>query len=764
MRSVLPINRQWYYKPSFTPEDSASGLDVKQFTQVQLPHANIELPYNYFSDEDFRFVSCYKRSLAVPAQWAGQRVFIDFEGVMCEARVYLDGQPVGTHKGGYTPFSIEITQYVYFGSEHLLTVAVDSTERPDIPPFGNTIDYLTYGGIYREVQLRAVPQGFVQDVFVKTPQVLADAKQLLVQVSLDGVAGDEHTLDVALLDGEQTLAKQQGIAVNGGSITVAFEGLMDVALWTPEQPKLYQVVVALCQAGNQKDQLCVRMGFRDAQFRADGFYLNGERMQLRGLNRHQAFPYVGYAMPARVQRKDADILKEELGLNIVRTSHYPQSRHFLDRCDEIGLLVFEEIPGWQHIGDEEWKQQSLRDVKEMILRDRNHPSIILWGVRINESQDDHDFYAATNALAHQLDDTRPTGGVRYLVGSELLEDVYTMNDFVHDNGYAQEIASQIANFDTYDSSNIFQGKEIALRKPQDVTGLDHSVPYMVTEYNGHMYPTKRFDQEERCVEHALRHARVQNAAYEIDGIAGAIGWCAFDYNTHRDFGSGDQICYHGVMDMFRIPKFAAAVYRSQLPPQQQVVMQPLTYWSRGERSIGGIIPLVVLTNCDTIEFIYDGELFGTYQPDRKTYPGLPHPPVVINDKLGHWGNSWQDGEFIGYIDGKEVARQKFAGNQVPSQLQVVADDTSLNAGDMDATRIVISALDQLGNTMPFYMEPVEVCVSGAGELIGPDSLCLIGGQTAIWVRTTGEAGHIDISVKSARLGVREISLAVNQPE
>ena len=136
-------------------------------------------------------------------------------------------------------------------------------------------------------------------------------------------------------------------------------------------------------------------------------------------------------MPKSAQMKDADILKYDLSLNIARTSHYPQSKHFLNRCDEIGLLVFEEIPGWQHIGGQEFKENTLKNVEAMIKRDFNHPSIIIWGVRINESLDDHDLYVKTNELARKLDPTRPTGGVRYLHNSEFLEDVYTFNDFIH---------------------------------------------------------------------------------------------------------------------------------------------------------------------------------------------------------------------------------------------------------------------------------------------------------------------------------------------
>ncbi|MCA9886640.1 MAG: glycoside hydrolase family 2 protein, partial [Anaerolineae bacterium] len=177
------------------------------------------------------------------------------------------------------------------------------------------------------------------------------------------------------------------------------------------------------------DERSIRTGFRQAEFRDDGFYLNGELFQLRGLNRHQMWPYIGGAAPARLQRKDAETIRYELGCNIVRTSHYPQSPYFLQRCDEIGLLVFEEIPGWQHIGDADWQDLVLRDVRAMIERDWNHPSIIMWGVRINESWDNSELYTRTNALARFLDPTRPTGGVRFFLGSEFLEDVYTYNDF-----------------------------------------------------------------------------------------------------------------------------------------------------------------------------------------------------------------------------------------------------------------------------------------------------------------------------------------------
>ncbi|WP_179030968.1 glycoside hydrolase family 2 protein [Paenibacillus kribbensis] len=763
MRTILPLNDQWFYRPEYVESEVNAGIDVSRYEPILLPHTNVELPYNYFDDKAFQFVSTYKRKLDVPADAKGKRVYVDFEGVMSYAQVYLNGVKAGEHKGGYTPFSIELTELAEYGGSNMLTVVVDSTERDDIPPFGAVIDYLTYGGIYREVQLRIVEPVHFGTVFVQTPEPLAASKAVRVTVELEGMDAQQDDLAVGLrlLDGGSLKAETGPTAVTAGDMALELKELNGLQLWELDDPKLYEAELTLLRNGEELDQLTVRFGFREAEFQPDGFYLNGRKLKLLGLNRHQSYPYVGYAMPKRAQRRDADILKEELGLNMVRTSHYPQSRHFLDRCDEIGLLVFEEIPGWQHIGGEAWKEQAVKDVEDMIIRDRNHPSIVIWGVRINESQDDHDLYARTNELARKLDPTRATGGVRYIVGSELLEDVYTMNDFVHDGGHKKYLAKEIRNFDTYDDTEGVDGETTGLRQPSFVTKLDHPVPYLVTEYNGHMYPTKRFDQEERVMEHALRHTRVQNASYADEGIAGAIGWCAFDYNTHADFGSGDKICYHGVMDMFRLPKFAANVYRSQKHAEQEIVMEPVTYWSRGERNIGGIVPLVVFTNCDEVEFIYGDERKGVYRPSREKYPALPHPPVVIDELTGQWGMKWEDAVLIGYVDGQEVIRRRYSRNPVPTELRVSADDTVLEAGDWDVTRVVVDALDEYGNGLPFYADPVSVEVEGVGELIGPSSLALIGGRIAFWIRTKGEAGNICVKVSApSRFSPQELSIIV----
>jgi beta-galactosidase len=288
-----------------------------------------------------------------------------------------------------------------------MTVVVDSHENVLVPPFGGAMDYLGYSGIYREVRLEVLNREHITDIEIQTPNPIHE-NTVVLNISL---STDFGMLEINVSSQELNVVTTK-VKVQAATMQVKID-IGQKNLWDCDDPYLYTVDVKLRQNEQVIDGLKKRFGFREAIFKADGFYLNGKKMKLIGLNRHQSYPYIGYAMPQSVQNEDADILKNELGCNMVRTSHYPQSTHFLNRCDEIGLLVMEEIPGWQHIGAEEWQELTLLAVREMIIRDRHHPSIILWGVRINESPDHHELYTKTNALASELDSTRPTGGVRY---------------------------------------------------------------------------------------------------------------------------------------------------------------------------------------------------------------------------------------------------------------------------------------------------------------------------------------------------------------
>ncbi|HUI43339.1 MAG TPA: glycoside hydrolase family 2 TIM barrel-domain containing protein [Terriglobia bacterium] len=735
-RHVLSLNRDWLYGGRALPGSSAAGFDDSKFERVTLPHSNLRLPWHSFDEKEYQFVSIYRRHLRLPEELRGRRIFVDFDGAMTASTVTLNGRKLGEYLGGYTPFSFELTKDLKWGADNVLAVEVDSTERPDIPPFGGNIDYLTFGGIYREVRLRAVPDLYLENVFAKPVDVLSAGRRVDVKCFLSAPAAapsSAASLKVELRDGDRVLASQTEdvqVTAEGGAPVIPLTNLGEIRLWGLETPKLYHVTARLYEGDKLTDEYTTRIGFREARFTPDGFQLNGATVKLRGLNRHQTFPYRGAAMPARVQRRDAQILKHDLKCNLVRTSHYPQSPHFLDACDEVGLLVFEEIPGWQHIGGQAWQDLAVRNVGEMIRRDWNHPAIILWGVRINESLDDHDFYTRTNALAHQLDDSRQTGGVRYLVNSELLEDVYTRNDF----GFP-------------------------LMPPNYPL-------YLNTEFVGHTFPTKRYDNVDRVMEHVLRHARVHDQLASDKRYAGGIGWCAFDYNTHYNFGSGDRICYHGVTDIFRIPKPAAFFYRSQCDPKEDVVLEPCFNWSQGDQSVGGgVRRAVICSNCDHLKVYLKDELIQEVDPDRATYPHLPHAPFIA-DLMSPALEAWGDLRIDGYLNGEKVASKTLPGNDTDHDLQVEPDDRELDGDGIDCTRVVLKVTNAEGSWRPFSTGSVLVKIEGPGEIIGENPFSLAGGVGAVWVRAKESAGTIRLHAEHPYLGSRtaEIKVRPASPE
>lgn len=752
----------WEFTPQWSDEFPTGGGEARA---VRLPHTCKELPLHCIDPEDYQMLCGYRRTLDVPAGLAGKRLFLQLDGAAHIATVYVNGVEAATHRCGYTAFRVEVTKLVEPGRSNLLAVKLDTSENPSIPPFGFVVDYLTYGGLYREAWLDVRENGYITDIYVTTPT----STTANVKVATDG-APDGAKLEVSILD-------SAGKTVWAGAAGKA--NVPDARPWDTARPDLYRCEVRLLAPdGMELDRQEAAFGFRTAQFKADGFYLNGKKTFLRGLNRHQSYPYIGYAAPEALQREDARILKEELGCNAVRTSHYPQSQYFIDECDRLGLLVFTEIPGWQHIGNGAWKGQACQNVREMVLQYRNHPSIILWGVRINESLDDDEFYARTNAITHELDPSRQTSGVRYLEKSSLLEDVYAYNDFSHN------------------------GRTPGAKPKKEVTS-DMGKALLISECNGHMFPTKPFDTWARRQEQALRHLRVQDAAWKEH--AGCFGWCMFDYPTHKDFGSGDRICYHGVMDAFRNPKLAAAAYASQ--GEGAPVLTVGSSMDIGDYPAGRMGRVYVFSNADEVA-LYKNGVFVTRLCQNRT-SSLPHPPFVVDDTIGElletqegfppekakllrecllaagkyglaglpvsykakmawcmarYGMKFQDGvdlygkyvanwggeatvwRFDGIKDGKTVASVTCRPS-AKLHLEVKVSHTSLTEGasyDMAAIRVRI--LDGNGSPAPYAQLPVSFALSGNAELAGPATVTAEGGMCGAYVRTLGTTGTAVLTV------------------
>lgn len=732
-RLVFPFNRNWRFSAQRSPNDTAIDFDDSKFDQVTIPHTNKRLPWHSFDEKSYQFVSIYRRKFRLPPEARGRHVFVDFEGAMTASTVWMNGQRLGEYKGGYTPFSFELTQHVTWDADNLLAVELDSTERPDIPPFGGQIDYLTFGGIYRDVRLRVVQSTYIENIFVSTGAVLSDQPTVAVSCFIGRLEAQQSpiTLEAELRDKDHVVATVHQPIPAGPASTdpvsydITLSRFGSIRRWDLENPNLCTMVVRLQQNGTLIDEDRRRFGFRTAGFTDHGLELNGQNVKLRGLDRHQTFPWVGQAMAARGQRRDAYILKRELKCNIVRTSHYPQSPDFLDACDELGLLVFEEIPGWQHVGDEKWQEISIDNVRRMIRRDWNHPSIILWGVRVNESHDYHDFYTKTNAVAHELDPTRQTGGVRYFYDSEFLEDVFTMNDF----GFP-------------------------LRPP-------NHPKYLNTEFCGHTYPTKMNDTGERLSEHIRRHARVHNTIAGSAQYAGGLGWCAFDYDTHDEFGSGDRICYHGVSDIFRLPKPAAFFYQSQCDPSEEIVLEPAFQWSAADDWSQVMESAIVCSNCDHLKFYVGDQLTVEADPDRTTFGNLPHPPFTVNLRKGPKKATLK---IEGYLGGKKVVEKLYAHDGIDRQFLLTADDTTLAADGADSTRVSMRVADEYGNLRRYSTGAISLSLEGPAEIIGDNPFSLFGGCGAVWIRAKHEPGTAVLKATHPVLGAKEVRISIEPGE
>ncbi len=790
MKNRIYLNNEWRFSEIFEPEMIKAEYDESSMKEVRIPHTCKETPFHYFDEHIYQMVSGYRRKIEASKQWEGKCVLLTLDGAAHDCEVYLNETKVGEHHCGYTAFTMDISKVLKYGEENILTVKVDSREDLNIPPFGYVIDYMTYGGIYRDVYLDIKNPVYLEDIFlhaeVKKTSDAGTAK-LFSDITFQGNADGMKIRQFIRKKGNEDfepLGKE--IEVNGEKKVQISWPIGKVELWEINQPALYEIKTQLLNKDDVVDENIIVYGFRKAEFRKDGFYLNDRKLKIRGLNRHQSYPYVGYAMPKSMQCMDADVLKLELGLNAVRTSHYPQSHYFLDRCDEIGLLVFTEIPGWQHIGDEKWKEQAVENVREMVTQYRNHPSIILWGVRINESQDDDAFYEKTNAMARSLDPYRQTGGVRAHKKSSLLEDVYTYNDFSHDG--------------------IAAGCE-----PKKNVTSDMEKPYMVSEYNGHMYPTKEFDWEEHRVEHAIRHANVLNAVAGEEDICGSFGWCMTDYNTHKDFGSGDRICYHGVMDMFRNPKLAADIYACQ--QEKETVLSLSSTMDIGEHPGCNRGKTWIFSNADSVKMYKNDRFLKEYTSKDSCYKNLAHGPIEIDDFIGNaiaegenftpkqaedikmalnyvarnglsnlpkkiiftalkmmvvyhmkpteavvlynkyigdWGGTSTVYKFEAIKDGK-VVKTVVKEPMTQMHLWAEADHTKLKEDHTyDVAAVRIRMQDENDNQVYFYNEPVLFETEGPIEVIGEPIVSLKGGMCGTYVKTTGKEGKAALIIKNAQ--------------
>ena len=772
-------NDGWQFTPVFDPAIVRPESPELELEEVRLPHTVKTLPYNYCNENDYQKLSGYRREFFAPREWEGRTVLLTFGAVAHDATVFCNGRRVFHHSCGYTAFTVDLTSALHLGQKNVVAVRCDSREDLNIPPFGGQLDGLTYGGIYRAVSLDIKEPAYLRDIFIEAK---AEGDFRIYSSTVGETVGCTLQAEIRSPSGSRALYQ--------GELSLPIVGTLNgVHPWSLEHPSLYTLTVRLIRPGTNGlpdrvlDERSTRFGFRTLQFVAGGLYLNGQRVELRGLNRHQSYAYQGYAMPDSIQRLDAQLLKKELGCNAVRTSHCPPSPAFLDACDELGILVFTEMPGWQHLGDDTWKAQALQNCREMVCQYRNHPSIFLWGVRVSGSADDEAFYKRTNETVRRLDPTRPTAGARSSRKSQLLEDVYAYNDYS------------------------YRGRGPGCEARGNVTP-DTRKGYLISEFGGQQFPAKAFDDEPHRLAQALRYAAVLNDSIAQQGVAGSFGWCMTDYNTHREFGSGDRVSYHGVMDLFRNPKLSAAVYASQKTPRapSDIVLEVSSGMALGDLPGGIPVACWVFTNAESVRLYRDNDFVAEFAPDRRgRFAALPHPPIEIQDFVGSLLEKYEGLDraaapqvaailnemrrdamelsplsrarmlslrlsaqellrmyykYIGVL-GSPTSVYRFEavwhGRAVKTvirepvqsvRLECTVHNPILTDGPTwDCAAVSLRAIDQNGNLLPYCSEAVQLSVEGPVEILGPSVVPLRGGMAGTYLATTGEAGRAVLHCK-----------------
>jgi beta-galactosidase len=430
---------------------------------------------------------------------------------------------------------------------------------------------------------------------------------------------------------------------------------------------------------------------------------------------------------------------------VVRCSHYPQTEAFLDACDELGLMVWEEVPGWGYLGDAAWKELLVRDTRDMIVRDRNHPAVVIWGTRVNESANEVELYRRTRALAKALDDSRPTSG-SMTPGSR--------------KNWRQDWHQDVFAFDDYHAA------------PDGSVGIEGptaGVPYMLAEAVGQFnYAARKgFDSKYRRAgdrstlqQQAIRHAQAHSKAAADPRICGVIAWCAFDYGSLMN--SYNAVKCPGVADVFRIPKPGAAFYQAQVSPKVRPVIQPAFYWDFGPASPRGPGKrAAIFSNCDRLELFLDGRRHSTLLPDSARYPHIQHPPFWADLELD--GVGYPELRIDGYVGHRLALSRSFSSDAAQDRFDLQADDQELLGDGIDATRVAFKVVDKFGADRACGGGKVTFDVTGPGVLVGDNPFLLedSGGVGAVWIKALPRrSGRITIRAVHSFLGAKAVAIKV----
>lgn len=723
----IPFNHGWRFQRIDDRSLPEQPSRTAAWSLVSLPHTP-RLEPRVVNDQ-WQGIAFYAKSFTAPPTWRGQTVMLRVEAAMNVAQMWLNGRKVAEHLGGYLPFTVDLTPHLRIGAANELLIRLDNRDNPITGPKPlKDLDFNTYGGLYRGVRLIVKPPVHLSDemladrlagggLFVTYPE--ANAARGAVQIAADirnaGPMAAVAEVSHLLYDGRRVVGRSRStVSLAPGATGRSLQTILvdRPALWSPKKPNLHRLVTTVTASGGRPDTTETRIGIRRIGIDGDRFVINGERMFLRGVNRHQEYPYVGYALSPQADYRDAKRIKEA-GFDYVRLAHYPHSPAFMAAADELGLVLLDSILGWQFYNpDPAFRAQVIKTCRDMIRRDRNHPSVIAWECSLNESAMPKDLVREFNSVVHQ----EYPGDQAWSAGWQ--------ND-----GYDIFLQARQHRLQHYEPP----GR-----------------PYIVSEYGDWEYYAQNaglnqsawanLKEEERTSRQALGsgEARLLQQATNIQEAhndnfrtpAFADGyWVMFDYNR----GYADDLELSGIMSLERLPKFSYWFYRSQRDAKETSrlfesgpMVRIASYWMPGSSET-----IRVFSNAEEVELKLNGRSLGRNRPARNSMSDrLAHPPFLFE------AGKFQPGtlEATAFIGGRVVAQHQVTTPSAPRSVKVELDDAGVAPGAGDLVFARATAVDSDGRPVPGAAQNVSFSATRDFEIVGSPEALMEAGTASILVR------------------------------
>ena len=770
-RQVRSLNQDWRFsRVDNTSTAAAAPAADASWESVNVPHTVRLEPFNASGMRNFQGICWYEKQLDILPQWRDRTLQLVFQGAMQVTDAWLNDVHLTTHYGGYLPFVIDITDHVNWnaGASNLLRLRLNNSDNPEVPPGKpqDQLDFVYFGGLYRSVELRVLDPLHISDptvadkaagggIFVTFPEVGKAAARIQVQTDVANTSSKSRQVKVRhelrSPDGNVVSHVETLIEVPALSSKAATQTLhvREPLLWHPYHPNLYRMHTVILQEGKAIDDQHTRIGIRRFRIdKQDGLFINDEKFFSLGANRHQDHPYVGYALPASAHYRDAIKLRDA-GFTSYRC-HYPQDSAFMDACDELGILAIISNPGWQFMGDEVFRKRAFQNAREMVRRDRNRASVLLWEAQMNET--DNDLVAAE--LYRIIHEEFP------------VPDCYTAGD---------RLTRPVANFHGWDVeySRNDGSKPLWIREWGDQ--VDNW-----TDQQGSVRVPRAWGETPMLVQ-SSRHLQALDGIYEkVDAplepgearAAGADLWAGIDYYR----GYHHQPFYGSPLDLFRLPKFDFYLFQSQRPASAKASYAgsgPMIFIANFA-TFQSPTTVTVFSNCEQVRLTQNGKEVATQKPDAGYH--LPHPPFTFHlsqfselhtmlfaSGVAKPGTAIGNVKAEGLIGGTVVAVHEISAPGVPTQVKLVLDDCGLPmvADGADWVRVYAHVCDERGSTYPFGEDEVTFKVSGEGQIIGDAKILANpmraqGGIATGLVQASTRAG--EITVEASAFGLRSATL------